>query len=73
MVVIIQMAADTGIRNAVVVSVVTLVTICDARMCPCQRPVIAMNRESSRFPAWVCGVAGSAGIRNTDGDMIWIG
>ena len=60
MVVIIQMAADTGVRGIVIIPVMALVTIRNAGMCPGQCPVIVMGRKRSRAPSGISGMTSSA-------------
>ncbi len=56
----------TGIWRIVIVAVVASITIIDIGVCPGQWPVSVVNRERSRRPAGICGVAILAISANPD-------
>lgn len=47
--------------------------ICNSCMSTGQYIIVAVDRERSWFPAWICRMAGIAGIWYIDSDMVGIG
>jgi hypothetical protein len=60
LVIIVEVAANTGIGGAVIVVAMAVVTIVHRSMGAFQDIIVIMIREKSRFPAWVCSVTGGA-------------
>jgi len=71
LVVIIHMAAGAGIRDIGIISVMACFT-CNRGMSSLQLVIIIMNGKCGRFPPWRCSVAVGTGIRDIDGNMVWI-
>lgn len=71
LVVIVEMTADTGIRDVVVITVMALVAA-GGNVCPCQRPVIVVGCHQCRCPARVCRMTVGAGCRDPDGLVVGI-
>ena len=73
MVIIVQMASSAGIGRGIVVSVMAnCAVIRNGCMGTVERIYGIVCRESSRFPARFCGMAGGTGVGNAGCCMIGI-